>query len=173
MGRTLGDDMPNAADVRAAVTSMLGTGMPQSEAGTATPGTQDKLAREDHVHKRLTSATVHTTAANGKQTVMFTRTFDVQPVVMCDLVEVPDNGPVTFKVESWLDDTGAAWALGKPYGGAVVYGYRTREMPTLNLAGIVLIGPLLTALNVISGYKPYVGAGNVGFSCLAIQQSGQ
>lgn len=149
----------------------LSDAAPMSEAKTAAAGSAQTAPRADHQHARLTSATTHTTDANGKRTVMFTRTFTSQPVVMCDQVEAADNGPVTFKTESFLDDTGQPWAAGKPYGGAIVYGYRTRDMPTLNLGGIVLIGPLLTALGVLSGYRPYVAAANVGFSCLAIMQS--
>lgn len=144
---------------------------PLSEATGAATGTTLLVPRADHQHPRLTSATSGTTAGDGRATVNFTRTFSAQPIVMTQAVEAIDNGPVTFKVESFLDDTGAAWTSGKPYGGAIIYGYRHRALPTLNLGGIVLIGPLITALGILSAYSPFIAAGNVGFACIAVQAS--
>lgn len=145
---------------------------PIAEALAASAGSAGAASRSDHQHPRLTSATVGMTDATGKKTVMFTRTFSAQPAVFCELVEAADNGPVSFKIESFLDDTGTAWAAGKPYGGVVITAYRIRALPTLNLAGIVLIGPLLTALGVLSAFAPFTNAPNVSFSCIAILPSG-
>lgn len=134
---------------------------PAPEKVAPAAGSGQMASRDDHVHPRLSSATVSALDANGKATVMFTRSFTTTPCVQCLLVEGADGQPVIFKVESWVKD-GAG-----NFTGCVLRGYRSSILPALS--GILLIGPLISSLanfNVFGG-----SAANAQFCCLAIQPS--
>lgn len=135
--------------------------MPEVKAGSA--GTAPLVPRADHQHPRLTSAQTGALDANGQQTIMFTRTFTAEPAVSILAVENDTKSPPDFKVKQFLDDTGAAWATGKPYGGAIVYGSRARTLPTLTA--------VLTDLLKLSGYNVTEPAAGVKFSIIALQAS--
>lgn len=133
---------------------------PVREGVTPDPGMGLSASRDDHIHPRLSSATVGTLDANARATVTFTRTFAQTPCVQCLLVEASDNQPVVFKVESWVMN-------GPLYAGCVLRGYRSSVLPALS--GILLIGPLISAL---ANYNVFGGsAANAQFCCLAIQPS--
>lgn len=136
---------------------------PKSEARAAAAGTLPQAPRADHQHPRLTSAQVATLDATGTQTVMFTRTFDNEPAISIIAVENDTKSPPDFKVKQFLDDTGAAWASGKPYGGAIVYATRARALPA--------VSAILTEILKLSGFVPNEPAGNVKFSIIALQAS--
>jgi len=127
--------------------------VPDAGMGTA-------ASRDDHIHPRLSSATVATLDGNARATVTFTRSFATMPCVQCLLVEGADSQPVVFKVESWV-------MTGAQYTGCVLRGYRSSVLPALS--GILLIGPLISTL---ANYNVFGGsAANAQFCCLAIQPS--
>lgn len=133
---------------------------PPQEGVTAVAGAGNAASRDDHIHPRLSSATVSALDANAKATVMFTRTFATTPCVQCLLVEQADGQPVIFKVESWV-------MSGSNFAGCVLKGYRSSVLPALS--GILLIGPLISTL---ANYNVFGGsAANAQFCCLAIQPS--
>jgi hypothetical protein len=133
---------------------------PAAEGVAPVVGAGSSASRDDHIHPRLSSATVSSLDSTAHATVMFTRTFTTTPCVQCLLVETPDGQPVIFKVESWVMN-------GALYSGCVLKGYRSSILPSLS--GILLIGPLLTAL---ANYNVFGGsAANAQFCCLAIQAS--
>lgn len=134
---------------------------PVAEGVAPVPGTGTMASRDDHMHPRLSSATVSTLDSTGAATVMFTRLFTTTPCVQCLLVEATDSQPVIFKVQSWVKDASGNFT------GCVLKGYRSSILPSLS--GILLIGPLLTAL---ANYNVFGGsAANAQFCCLAIQAS--
>jgi hypothetical protein len=133
---------------------------PVREGVTPDAGMGNSASRDDHIHPRLSSATVGTLDSNARATVMFTRSFATTPCVQCLLVEASDNQPVVFKVESWV-------MSGANYTGCVLRGYRSSVLPALS--GILLIGPLISSL---ANYNVFGGsAANAQFCCLAIQPS--
>lgn len=140
---------------------VLSSNKPVPEGVDPSVGQSDKASRGDHVHPRLSSATVAALDAAGTATVMFTRPFSTTPCVQCLLVENADAQPVIFKVQSWVKDSSGNFT------GCVLKGYRSSILPALS--GILLIGPLLTALG---NYNVFGGsAANAQFCCLAIQPS--
>lgn len=175
MGLGLGGGM-TASQVAAL---MLSDATPVAENKAPSPGTAPRATREGHTHPRLSSVTTQPTGANGTTRVTFTRTFDKMPCVVPILIEATDNGPCEFKVLKFLRSDGTDWNsnddqtnTANQIAAVDLYGYRLRAMPTLNLAGIVLIGPLLTALGVISGFKPYEPlASGITVLCLALASS--
>lgn len=127
---------------------------PSAEATTPSPGVMALPPRADHAHQRLSSTTTQATAANGEQTVMFTRTFDKEPGITCTAREDTDNGALTYKVRSFV-------MAGPLYAGVVIKFYRIQPLPSV-----------LTLLSALLNFR--VDAGTVGvltFSCIAIASS--
>jgi hypothetical protein len=139
---------------------ILTNNAPVAEGVAPVSGTGTMASRDDHMHPRLSSATVSSLDANAKATVTFTRSFTSTPCVQCLLVEAADGQPVIFKVESWV-------MTGPLFTGCVLKGYRSSVLPALS--GILLIGPLISTL---ANYNVFGGsAANAQFCCLAIQPS--
>lgn len=127
---------------------------PSAEATAPSPGTMALPPRADHAHQRLSSTTTQSTAANGEQTVTFTRAFDKEPGITCTAREDTDNGALTYKVRSFV-------MSGPQYVGVVIKFYRIQPLPNV----LVLLSALLNFR---------VDAGAVGvlpFSCVAIASS--
>lgn len=138
----------------------LADNAPVAEVIVPAAGAMPTASRGDHAHPRLTSATIATLDANGEAIVAFTRSFATMPAVGCLLIEASDSQPIVFKVKSWTQNAGL-------YTGCTIKGYRSSVLPTLS--GIILIGPLITALanfNVFGG-----SAAGAQFSCVALQTS--
>lgn len=134
---------------------------PVAEGVSPQPGMGTMASRDDHMHPRLSSATVGTLDSNARATVTFTRAFTNTPCVQCLLVENADAQPVVFKVESWVKDANGNFT------GCVLRGYRSSVLPALS--GVLLIGPVISAL---ANYNVFGGsAANAQFCCLAIQPS--
>lgn len=138
----------------------LATTVPVSEATNPAAGTGTAAARSDHVHQRLTSTTVQTTATDGTVTVTFTRTFPAQPGV----VIAPygsGSGALAWEIPTFTQDGGGN------YTGCTVRFYRAQTLPALT--SIILIGPLITALQNFNVFGGAVGA--VTFGLVAIMPS--
>ena len=139
---------------------LLTNSPPVREGVTPDVGVGQTASRDDHIHPRLSSATVAQLDGNARATVTFTRSFTTTPCVQCLLVEGADSQPVVFKVESWV-------MTGALFTGCVLRGYRSSVLPALS--GILLVGPLISAL---ANYNVFGGsAANAQFCCLAIQPS--
>jgi len=161
------------------LSAFISSATPLSEATGGNPGAMGLVPHADHQHPRLTSTTTQSSTANGLTTVMFTRFFNKEPGSTCTVIEVAVNGPATFTVRKWLRADGADWAPtddqtveANQIKGCVFYAYRHRSLPTLNLSGILLIGPLLTALGVINNFAPYAPLeAGVKFSAIIVASS--
>lgn len=141
--------------------AILANVSPAPEKVTPAAGEGQRASRDDHVHPRLSSATIGTIGANGEVTLSFSRTFAAMPVLACLPIEMADNQPVLFKVKSWVQDGNGV------YTGCVIKAYRSSILPALS--GILLVGPLISAL---ASYNVFGGsAAGVQFCCLAIQPS--
>lgn len=133
----------------------LSSELPASEAVSATGGVMAEGSRADHVHPRLTSATIATLDASGKATVTFTRSFAVEPCPILAAIATGASQPTTVEVESWVK-TGALWT------GAVVKGYRAQRLPAV-----------LTLLSALVNYDIFgATAANTRVSCVFLQPSG-
>lgn len=140
---------------------LLSNRAPISEAVAPTSGASDKASRDDHKHPRLSSATVQALNASGEAVITFTRSFSSLPAVTCLLYEMSDAQPVVFKVKTWTQDGSGN------YTGCTIKGARSSLLPALS--GVLLIGPLITAL---ANYNVFGGsAAGAQFCCLAIQPS--
>lgn len=139
----------------------LASSMPLSESKIPVIGAGEAAARNDHQHPRLTSTTLATLDANNEALVTFTRTFTGKPGLSCMFEESADGMPISFKVKSWVTDGSGL------YTGCVIKGYRATLLPTMS--GIILIGPLISALsnlNIFGG-----SAQGISVSIIAVQQS--
>lgn len=108
----------------------------ESNAG-AVPGDATMPPSADHQHPPVRSATIVTIKADGTAAVLYTRKFDAKPC----FVPVPLNPagrPVQVEVVSDILD-----GDGKIIG-ANIRAYRSQLLPSLS--GILLIGPLLSAI---------------------------
>lgn len=106
-----------------------------------------------------TSATWGVLNASGEATVVFEVPFPTQPACAFTWEKSASNQPVMFKVKSWVMDGNGNFV------GCVVKGYRSTILPTLS--GIIIIGPLISAL---SQFDIFGGsATGVNFCCMAIQ----
>lgn len=133
----------------------LSSGMPAAETVVGDAGTDDTAARGQHTHPRLTSTTVQTLGANGDSTIVFTRTFNAMPGVICLAYKPTDNLPVTFEVKSWTQDGNGN------YTGCVIHGSKAQTLPAV-----------LALLSVLISYNIFAGnAVGTQFSCVAIQPS--
>lgn len=132
---------------------------PSPEANSASPGNQNLAARPDHVHPRITSAQRVTIGADGTAVVTYSRDFSAKPAITLAALN-PSGRAVSLEVVS---DT----LVGGKYVGCVVKGYRSQLLPSLS--GILLIGPLLTAL----GNFDVLGGSAVGVevNVIAVQAS--
>lgn len=108
---------------------VLADQVPLAEA-VAMSGSAGLASRMDHVHPRLTSATVVTLNAGNEATVVFTRTFPSKPSLAITYVEAADNQPIVIKVKSWT-------IVGSDYTGCVIKGYRATPVPQ-NLVSLLL-----------------------------------
>lgn len=133
---------------------------PMGEAGTPNAGTATKATRQDHQHPRLTATATGTLNASAQADIVFTRSFTSKPAVTVLAVENNTNPVPRFKVQSWVID-----GQGK-YTGCKIYGDKARALPALS--GILLVGPLITALAGFLPYEPAVGA---EYSLIALQPS--
>lgn len=134
---------------------------PPQEGVAAAAGAGNAASRDDHIHPRLSSATIATLGGAGEVTLAFSRVFTAMPVLACLPIEAADNQPVLFKVKTWTQDAQ------NNYTGCTIKGYRSSILPALS--GIILIGPLISAL---ANYNVFGGsAAGVQFCCLAIQPS--
>lgn len=139
---------------------MLSSINPVSEKTAPSPGDMEVGARSDHVHPRLTSATMHNLGETGEATVTFTRPFAGLPAVTCLLYEATNSQPVVFKVKDWVRN-------GDAYTGCTIQGFRASLLPALS--GVLLIGPLITAL---ANYNVFGGsAAGAQFCCIALHPS--
>lgn len=146
------------------LSTMLSNAVPSAEAVGGAAGASSLVPRADHQHPRLTSVGPYVLDGTGKQTVMFTRTYPTtkQPGVVCTLIEQATVQPVIFVVDHWLDDVGANWVVGKPYGGCVIQGFRMIPVPQ-NLVSL-----LVTSTQTLVSPTSASGA---AFSCVAIASS--
>lgn len=139
--------------------SILSDAAPISEARTPAAGGAAQASRADHQHPRLTSSTRVTLGGDGTVAVTYTRTFTSKPVISL-IAHNPTGRQVVLEVVS---DT----MVGAEYTGCVIKGSRAQLLPTLS--GIVLIGPLITALqsfDILGG-----SASGVEVSVIAIMPS--
>lgn len=139
----------------------LGSNSPIAEVRTAAAGVGNAASRWDHAHPRLTSATVGTLDASNEAVITFTRSFSLVPCMDFTYIEATDNPPLVFKVKSWTQDGS------NNYIGCVTKAYRGQILPSLS--GIIIIGPLISALsqfNIFGG-----SASGIPFTCIALQQS--
>lgn len=148
--------LPNPVAVAKA---LLADTAPAAEVTTAQAGMMDKGSRGDHKHPRLTSAGRVTLGADGTAAVTYTRSFTASPSIVLTAIN-PTGRAVQLEIVS---DT----KTGALFTGCVVKGYRSQLLPSLG--GIVLIGPLLTALgnfDVLGG-----SASGVEVSVIALEKS--
>lgn len=132
---------------------------PLSESGTAVAGGGGAASRQDHVHPRLTSATRVTLAGDGTATVTYTRSFPSKPAVNLTAIN-PSGRQVVLEVTGDIQTGGL-------YTGCTIKGSRAQLLPALT--SIVLIGPLITALqnfDVLGG-----SASGVEVSVIALMPS--
>jgi hypothetical protein len=148
---------------------------PKPEGLVASPGTADMLARPDHVHPRLTSASMGKLDANGDATITYTQVFDAEPAVT-----VISKGA---KAAGWavpdFDVTPVKDASGK-FVGCTVYGRRARRLPAQPLSGsplglLAALGTVITGVNAIAasitGYDATEPAANAEFYIIAVKSS--
>ncbi len=156
---------PTATQLAAA---MLSDALPMEEAASGAAGAQGKASRGDHAHKRLTSTAIVTLDANGQQTTMFSRTFTKEPGMTGLAIEDNANPVPRLKVRRWLRSDGTTWVdgQGQAIAGVYLYGDRARALPALS--GILLVGPLITAL---AGFLPYEPAAGAKFTLIALESS--
>lgn len=139
--------------------ALLSDSAPMSEAVAPKSGNQPKASRIDHQHPRLTSSTRVQLTANGTAAVTYTRAFAAKPAIVLTAIN-PSGRQVVLEV---ISDT----LVDGAYTGCVIKGYRSQMLPSLS--GILLIGPLITAL---SGFDVLGGsAAGVEVSVIAIQPS--
>lgn len=140
-------------------TTPIAKTVPKSETVGGAAGAMNAASAADHQHPRLTSVHRVVLAANGTATVAYTRTFDKKPGIVLTAIN-PTGRVVALEV---VTDTGAdgAWT------GCTIRGVRSQVLPSLS--GILLIGPLLTALG---NFDIFGGsAAGVDVSVVAVQQS--
>lgn len=143
----------NAADVPVASTQT-----PMSEAVAGAVGDDaHKFVQQGHQHPRVSSVIYGTTAANGRATITFTRSFSAKP----GMVYAEEGGsaadaaqPAIFKTESWV-------MTGANYTGCVVRGWRSQAIPQ-NLVSL-LIGAVFNLFGAT--------ASGISFSAVAIARS--
>lgn len=164
------NQQPTVAQLAPQVAAViLSDAMPMEEGTAGAAGAQAKASRGDHAHKRLTDTADVTLDGTGQVTILpFTRTFSKVPGATGLPVEDNTNPVPRLKVRRWLKADGTTWAQGsaEPIAGCVVYGDRARALPALS--GILLVGPLITAL---AGFLPYEPAANARFTLIAVEAS--
>lgn len=157
---------------------------PKSETMAGAAGGEGKVPHADHQHPRLTSSTSGQTLANGTASVTFTRSFATLPGVVLMAIENTNSAGPSMKVMKWLTKNAQGQLVDRStnanstesFDGAVVYAWRGRALPTQQTISLVtLLTGVITALNnlltALSGYEPYVAAGGVSFTCIAVQSS--
>lgn len=162
----------------------LSNDTPQAESKTGSAGSMGKVPHADHQHPRLTSSTAGTTAADGTATMTFTRSFATLPGVVLTAIENTTSAGPSLKVQKWktknaqgqLVDRSTSQGSAETYDGCVVYAWRGRALPTQQPVNVLsLLAGVITGLNslitALSGYETYVPAGNVSFTCVAVQSS--
>jgi hypothetical protein len=150
-----------AAPTMAQLAAILSNASPPGEGVNSAPGQAGMAARGDHVHPRLTSATVQSLDATGAAAITFTRSFSVKPCVTFTLYEADELMPVVFKVKGWTRDANGN------YTGCSVKGYRAALLPAMN--GVTLAAGVTSALASFNVFMAVPAA--VEFSCIALQPS--
>lgn len=120
-----------------AIPVQLSNSLPVSETTAGAVGSTSVAAGAGHIHPRLTSANYVTLDGSGLATYTFTRTFTVQPAVATIPINVGAR-QVVMEIVSFVK-TGELWT------GVNLKGSRAQVLPVLT--GIVLIGPLVSALS--------------------------
>lgn len=139
--------------------TLLVSTSPQPEVTGGSAGAMEAASRGDHQHPRLTSSTRVVLDANGMVTVVYTRSFVAKPAITVTAIN-PSGRAVMLEIVNDVVTNGL-------YTGCVLKGYRSQLLPSLS--GILLIGPLLTALgnfDVVGG-----SAAGVEVNVIAIQAS--
>lgn len=157
---------------------------PRAETPAGAVGNMGKVPHADHQHPRLTSSTSGITGSDGTATLAFTRSFATLPGVVLTAIENNTSAGPSLKVMKWktkntqgqLVDRSTAQGSTESYDGCVVYAWRGRALPQQQTINVLsLLGGVITALNnlltALSGYEPYVAAGNVSFTFIAVQSS--
>jgi hypothetical protein len=138
---------------------LIGTGTPLPESTAGVAGAAATAADSAHAHPRLSSSSNVVLDGSGLATVTFTRIFPSEPVIALCPVN-PAGQQVVLEVVTFIQ-TGAV------YTGCTIKGRRAQLLPALS--GIILIGPLITAL---SGFDPNAGAASgVKVCCIALMPS--
>lgn len=131
-----------------------------------------RYALEDHQHPRLTSTTYAALAADGTDTVMFTRSFVNKPGVTMTETDVAGKQPLICSVQSWVQDAQGV------YIGCVIKGQRAQMLPTINpLSGtLALLTAVVSGVNGIvsqlTGYNVFGGqVAGASVSVIAVARS--
>jgi len=115
----------------------IGNNLPLQETTVGDVGAAAAAADSMHVHPSISWRGNVTLDAAGLSTVMFGRTFAAEPPVFLTAIN-PSGRPVTLEIVSYVQ-SGGLWT------GVNIKGYRTQILPTLS--GIIIIGPLISALS--------------------------
>lgn len=124
----------------------IGTDTPLPESAAGTPGSAAMAADSFHTHPTISWRGNVTLDASGLSTVTFGRTFNAEPPVFLTAVN-PSGRPVQLEIVSYTQSPPGTWT------GVNIRGYRSQILPSLS--GIVLVGPLVTAL---SNFDPLGGS---------------
>lgn len=161
---------PTAAQLAPQVAAvLLSDSMPMEEGAAGAAGSLGKASRGDHAHKRLTATAPVTLDGTGHDTIRpFSRTFAKEPGITGLPIDDSAAPVPRLKVRRWLKADGSTWTEGSadPIAGCVVFGDRARALPALG--GILLVGPLITAL---AGFLPYEPAAGARFSLIVVEAS--
>lgn len=160
---------PTTAQLAAQVAAaLLSDSMPMEEGTAPAAGALGKASRGDHAHKRLTHAGAITLDGTAHATVMFSRTFSKEPGLTGTPIEDNTSPVPRLKARRWLKADGTTWVdgQGQAIAGAYLYADRARSLPALS--GILLVGPLITAL---AGYLPFEPAAGARFTLIAVESS--
>lgn len=141
--------------------SILSPNAPPAEKTSPAPGSGNLASRDDHIHPRLSHATIGVINASNEVTFTFTRTFSSRPVVIPTLIEEADNQPVVFKVKTYIRDAQ------NNYTGCVLKAYRSQTLPTMT--GLTLLTAVIGLLSNFNVFGGSVSGAEV--SCFAIQPS--
>lgn len=132
---------------------------PPQESTAGAPGAAGMASDSSHTHPSISSR--HRVALNSSSvaTVTYARKFSTKPVIVLTAIN-PSGRPVQLEVTSDI-------MTGADYTGCTIKGYRSQLLP--GLSGILLIGPLISALSafdVLGG-----SAANVEVSVVAFMPS--
>jgi len=115
----------------------LGNNIPPQESAAGAVGSADSAAVANHSHPTISWRTNVTLDGSGMSAVNFGRTFAAKPPVFLTAIN-PAGRPVMLEIVSYIESPPGT------YTGVNIRGYRSQLLPALS--GILLLGPLLTAL---------------------------